>query len=125
MIRGIGTAIVMVEDLRRKMEQDDGFSTRTFVSSEIDYCCRMADPWSRFGARLASKHAVMKALGTSQSDGMEFTDIVIGHEPGGSPEVDIRGESAEEFRQSGARLTLSISHSGGMALAFVVLFDEQ
>jgi len=123
MILGIGTDIVVVDDLRKRMERTRGFAKRAFDPSEIAYCEDMADPWPHFAARFAAKEAVMKALGTGWSKGVSFTDIVVSNRPGGEPEVVLSGATADRAEQANTRFKLSLSHAGGLAVAFAVMFE--
>ena len=119
MIVGIGTDIVAVENVRREMERSAGFAATVFAPEEVAAGAQVADPWPRLAARFAAKEAVMKALGTGWSQGVDFPDIVVAGAPGEPPRVELRGEAAR--RAAGATVHLSLSHAGGMAVAFVVI----
>jgi len=122
MIRGIGTDAVDPAEIRRLMEANPSFREGVFDASERAYCAAMADPWPCYAARFAAKEAVMKALGTGWSQGVDFLDIVVGHEPSGAPSLRLSGEAA--LRAGGDRVLLSLSRTGGLAVAFVVIETE-
>lgn len=121
MLIGIGTDIVEIVDLQMRMERTAGFAERVFDPSEVDYCRSMANPWQHFAARFAAKEAVMKALGTGWSQGVAFSDIVVQRDELGAPTLSFKGETLRRIEELGTMARLSLSHAGGMAVAFVVL----
>ena len=124
MVVGVGTDIVLVEDLRKRMERTPGLEARIFDPAESAFCRAMADPWQHFAARFAAKEALMKALGTGWTQGVDFRDIVVVRGIEGPPRLDLRGGAAEAAGAQGTRASLSLSHAGGLAIAFVVLDRE-
>ena len=74
----------------------------------------------RFAARYAAKEAVLKALGTGLSGGIEWIEIGVIREDG-PPMVELCGRAAEVAAEAGiTEWRLSLSHSGGMAMASVI-----
>lgn len=124
MILGIGTDMVVADDLRRSMERTEGFTARVFHDSEVDYCQSMADPWIHYAARFAAKEAVMKALGSGWSEGVDFPDIVVERGEGGAPGITLKGEAGRRVQEAGGRILISLSHAGGMAVAFAIWSRE-
>lgn len=120
MVAGIGVDIVDVQDLRRRMARSPGLEERVFDPSESAWCRGMAEPWQHFAARFAAKEAVMKALGTGWSGGVAFRDIVVVREGEGPPTVALHGEAGRRVEAAGGRVTISLSHAGGTAIAFAV-----
>jgi holo-[acyl-carrier protein] synthase len=121
MVRGVGTDIVVIEDLRRRMERTSGLEEKVFAPSESAYCRSMAHPFQHFAARFAAKEAVMKALGTGWGSGVDFRDIVVVREPDGAPSVALTGEAARRVAAARGRVHLSLSHAGDHAVAFVIV----
>jgi len=121
MVRGVGTDIVVIEDLRRRMERTSGLEEKVFDPSESAYCRSMAHPFQHFAARFAAKEAVMKALGTGWGSGVDFRDIVVARGPDGAPSVELKGEAARRVAAARGRFHLSLSHAGDNAVAFAVL----
>jgi len=121
---GVGVDIVAVDDLRKRMERTPGLEDRVFDPSEAAFCRSMADPWQHFAARFAAKEAVMKALGTGWAQGVDFRDIVVVRDADGPPRLDLRGGAGQAAGALGGRASLSLSHAGGLAVAFVVLDRE-
>ena len=74
----------------------------------------------RFAARFAAKEAILKALGTGLSGGIEWIEIGVIREDG-PPMVELCGRAAEVAAKAGiTEWRLSLSHSGGMAMASVI-----
>lgn len=121
MILGVGTDVVMVEDLRRSMTRTPGFQDKVFGYSEISHCSGNEDPWPCYAARFAAKEAVMKALGTGWSDGVDFLDIVVDGSQRGNPIVVLSGVTAARVSEMKGRVHLSLSSSPGVAIAFAVV----
>ena len=68
----------------------------------------------------AAKEAILKALGTGLSGGIEWIEIGVIREDG-PPMVQLCGRAAEVAAEAGiTEWRLSLSHSGGMAMASVI-----
>jgi holo-[acyl-carrier protein] synthase len=75
-------------------------------------------------ARFAAKEATLKALGGNIS-GFSWHDIQVSGERGQQPKLVLSGGVARRAALSGVTSThLSMSHDGGMAIAFVVVDGE-
>ncbi len=118
----VGVDAVEVAEFRRIAEETPGFCARVFDPTERESCEARADPWPCLAARFAAKEAVMKAIGTGWGDGVDFLDIVIAGGGGSPPDVRLQGVTAE--RAGGARVRLSITRAGGIAIAVALLEDE-
>lgn len=119
MVAGVGVDALEVAEFRRIVATTPGFCARVFDPLEREFCEARADPWPCLAARFAAKEAVMKALGTGWGQGVDFLDIVIVGGGGTPPEVRLRGAAAE--RAGGARVRLSITRTGGIAIAVALL----
>jgi holo-[acyl-carrier protein] synthase len=74
----------------------------------------------RFAARFAAKEAVLKALGTGLSGGIEWVNIGVWREDG-PPMVTLTGRAAEVAEKQGiTQWHLSLSHTSGIAMASVI-----
>ena len=74
----------------------------------------------RFATRYAAKEAILKALGTGLSGGIEWIEIGVIREDG-PPMVELCGRAAEVAAEAGiTEWRLSLSRSGGMAMASVI-----
>jgi holo-[acyl-carrier protein] synthase len=125
MVVGLGTDLVEIERIRRSVERfGEQFIVRIYTAGEIAYCTRKKNSAESFAARFAAKEAGAKALGTGISRGVSWQELEVGREPGGRPTLLLHGRAAEIARQLGiARLSLSLTHTRELAMAFVVAED--
>lgn len=118
-IQSIGVDMVEIDRIARVMERHgDRFVQRVFTEAEIEYCAKKTGAES-FAARFAAKEAVFKAVGTGLREGMRWHDVAVLNNPLGKPELCLSGTTARML--SGKRVHLSISHSGNLAIAMVVV----
>lgn len=97
-------------------EFGDRYTHRVFTAREIAYAS--GSP-ARFAARFAAKEAVVKLLRPGQV-GVDPRSIEVVNESDGAPRLTLSGAAAalaSERRLS--RLSLSLSHDGGYAIAAV------
>jgi holo-[acyl-carrier protein] synthase len=103
----------------------DRFLRRVFTDAEIAYCTRQRDPVPSLAARFASKEAAMKALGTGHSHGVLWKDIEV-FRPFGPPQLRLTGGALRRFEAMGGRRSLlTITHAETLAMAQVMLFDDE
>ena len=119
---GHGIDLVEVTELRRWIEDPrDPLIPRCFVQAELEEIGDSPDRIERLAGRFAAKEAVLKALGTGFGAGVAFTDVVIHRAPGAAPEVQLSGGAAKAAEALGViAWRLSISHTGGLAMASVL-----
>lgn len=72
-------------------------------------------------ANFAAKEAFLKAAGTGLGGPFSLQEIEVVRLPSGAPEYRFSGKAAAWMADHGCRARLSLSHEGGMALAFCVL----
>lgn len=123
MIVGVGTDLVEIERIEASLARfGDRFEQRVFSAAEIAYCRRKKRPGESFAARFAAKEAAAKALGTGISRGVSWREFEVSREPGGPPRLVLHGRAAELAAALGVgSVALSVTHTRGLALAFVVL----
>jgi len=126
-ILGLGIDVVEVARIRRLVGEgaDPGttrrFLERCFTEGERRFCDARHDPATPYAARFAAKEAASKALGTGLMTEIPWTDIEVLTGPSGEPGLHLHGRArAEADRQGLTEWALSLSHSGGHALAVVV-----
>jgi holo-[acyl-carrier protein] synthase len=115
-----GVDIVELERIARTVSRwGDRFLQRVFTPSELAYC-RGNIP--SLAARWAAKEAVAKALETGAwRQGVRWLDIEVVRGNDGPPAVRLHGAALEQAERMGlAHWSLSLSHSRGVAVAFVV-----
>lgn len=114
MIIGVGTDVVEIERLRAALERTPTLRQRVFTPHEAEL------PVESLAARFAAKEALSKALGAPA--GLSWQDVQVVVDDAGRPAFDVGGTVAAALASAGAtRSHLSLSHDGGVALAFVVL----
>lgn len=80
----------------------------------------------RYAVRFAAKEAALKALGTGLRGGITWTDIEVVASWAGRPELIVRGEALATASRLGIeRWLVSLSHSGGIAVASVLAGRER
>ena len=122
MIAGIGTDIVKVQRMRGAVARHgDRFLAKVFTPAEIAYCRERVRESEHLAARFAAKEAVAKALGTGVSDGVTLREIEVVNDAYGKPQIALHaGAQRLAAKRNIARLHLSISHTGELAMAQVV-----
>lgn len=123
MIVGLGVDMEEIGRLRDAIGRHGrAFLERVFTAAEIEYCQRHRDSAERFAGRFAAKEAAMKALGTGWSRGVRWRDIEVTRLPGQRPTIVFHGVARERAERLGARhISLSITHTGNLAMAEVIL----
>lgn len=126
MILGHGVDLAEIDRVRRSVERfGDRFLERVFTEGERAYAGDGPTRYERLAARFAAKEAVFKALGTGWAEGSGWTDVEVVRAASGRPAVVLHGRAAEIAGDLGAdRWHLSITHTGSMAMASVVVEGE-
>lgn len=112
MIR-IGTDIALISRFKNLPEHTE---ERIFTPFELEEAKKRTRREEYLASRFASKEAYSKALGTGFR-GIMPIDIEIRGEESGRPYISVKGERKENA-------SLSISHDGDYAVAFVVITNE-
>ena len=123
MVLGLGTDLTEVDRIARSIERfGEQFLTRVYTSGEIRYCqARRKSSAESFAARFAAKEAGAKALGTGISRGVGWSELEVTRSPGEPPRLLLHGRAAEIAATLGIeRLTLSLTHTRGLAMAVVI-----
>jgi holo-[acyl-carrier protein] synthase len=120
LILGIGTDLCAVARMEKAME-NPRFAQRLFTDAErarFEGLCpeRLAE---HVAGLFAAKEAVAKALGTGFAV-FGFADVDILPDENGRPTATLHG-GARAKTVFGAVVHVSISHDGGLALAFAVI----
>jgi holo-[acyl-carrier protein] synthase len=114
-IVGVGVDIVDVARFTASIERTPSLLDRLLTPAE-----REVQRPERLAARFAAKEALAKALGAPA--GLHWHDAAVVLSAGGSPRLELTGTVAQAAARRGAAgWHLSLSHDGGMAIAFVVL----
>jgi holo-[acyl-carrier protein] synthase len=93
------------------------FAHRVFTDRELEACKGRPE---RLAARFAAKEAVSKALGTGIGQ-VAWREIEVVSDSSGRPELRLDGRAGELAAELGLHLwSVSLSHTQGQAVAFVV-----
>lgn len=113
----IGVDLVAVDRVARLLRDSPALANELFTARELDYS-EGARRDEHLAARFAAKEAVVKALGNDLGGQLIWSQIEVVNDPKGRPHVHLHGEAAAAARRQGVVVVeLSMSHSGGMALA--------
>lgn len=119
MMLGIGNDIVEIARIKAVLTRyPDRFINRVFTPSEQEYCLKRKNPALHLAGRFAAKEAVVKALGTGFTQGLNWLDIEIRHDSRGKPEVFFSPSAADLLGDP--ILLISISHCHEYATAVAV-----
>jgi holo-[acyl-carrier protein] synthase len=124
-IVGTGIDLAEVPRIRQSIERyRDHFIQRIYTPQEIAYVERKANRFERYAARFAAKEAGMKAIGTGWRQGVRWHDFEVLNLPSGRPTLRLHGVAAQVAERLGVRnVSLSITHTAEVGMAFVVLED--
>jgi holo-[acyl-carrier protein] synthase len=125
MILGIGTDLAEVERIGKSVERfGERFLKRVYTAQERAYAMRKANWAERLAVRFAAKEAGMKAIGTGLSRGVSWQHFEVANEPSGRPTLRLNGVARDVANAMGVkRISISLTHTKGMAFAVVILED--
>ena len=115
-----GTDLVSLPRIEKSL-QNPRFLTRVFSHAEQDAFAANPNPLPSIAASFAAKEAFSKVLGTGIR-GFALAEVEVLRDPLGKPYYRLSGRALQ--RAGGARLSLSLSHTGDYALAFAVGYWE-
>ena len=122
MIIGIGVDIVEIERFKSVLKRrGERFIIRIFTKGERHYSEKKLNRLGHYAARFAAKEAVLKALGTGWSGGIQWTDVEVVPGKAGSLSARLQGLAAKIARQKKIKVVhLSLTHSDKYAAATAV-----
>lgn len=115
-----GVDIVAIHRMEKAMERAS-FRERFFAPEECCYFAEKGNAPQTVAGHFAAKEAFSKALGSGIS-GFELREVVILHDEQGAPALHLTGKAAA--LSAGWQFSLSISHDGDYAIAFVTAMKE-
>ena len=127
MILGIGSDITDVRRIAKVIERHgDRFLDRVFTPVERARAERRKNRVETYAKRFAAKEACAKALGTGMRSGVWWRDMGVVNRPGGQPTMELTGGALRRLQAltppgQDARIDLTISDEGPMALAYVII----
>lgn len=124
MILGIGTDIIEIDRIKSAVKNKPGFLERIFTDNEIKFLSQSSNRIESIAGNFAVKEAVSKALGTGIR-GFNFKDIEVFRDDLGKPVVNISENIKRLINSKNYLFNVSISHNKTMAVAFVILEENQ
>jgi holo-[acyl-carrier protein] synthase len=124
---GIGTDIVECLRVAQMIERHgELFLTRVYTPHEIEYCSARKAATQHYAGRFAAKEAVLKALGTGWTRGLQWRDIEVRNDLGGKPKLALAGGAREMCEKLGiVEMLISISHCRTHATAFALAVGKE
>lgn len=125
MVISIGVDVVDIPRLQRALERTPALHPRLFGRWDLDVVGHGDALAASLAARFAAKEAVLKCLGGSV-EGFHWHDIQVSRPAGNPPTLVVTGSAATRAAALGIdRWHLSMSHDGGIAIAFVIAESTQ
>jgi holo-[acyl-carrier protein] synthase len=117
-IVGIGVDVVDLARFERALDRTPTLTSRIFADAELRSGSRIL-PLRSLAGRFAAKEALIKALG--DSTGVRWHDMQVVSDESGNPHLVLSGAAAAIADRLGVNaLHLSMSHDGGVAIAYVI-----
>ncbi len=118
----VGVDLIRVSRIQRMIELGgEAVLTTVWRPSEIEYCVNRYD---RLATRWAAKEATAKALGCGFGR-IDPAHIEIVSRAGAAPELRLRKSARRRAGELGVTSTsVSLSHDGDLAIAYVSMFAE-
>jgi holo-[acyl-carrier protein] synthase len=118
MIVGIGVDVVDLARFERALSRTPALKARLFADAELRDGDRVL-PLRSLAGRFAAKEAVMKALG--ESTGIRWHHMQVVSNAHGNPSIELSDAASLIAARKGiTSVHLSMSHDGGVAIAYVV-----
>jgi holo-[acyl-carrier protein] synthase len=116
-VSGVGIDLLEIERMERALERRPRLAERLFTDAERAYAARRARPAQHLAARFCAKEAVAKALAL---DVWNPCDVEVVAAEAGAPGVRLSGHAAARADELGVKVSVSLTHSRGMAGAVAV-----
>ena len=114
----VGIDLLEIERLERASERRPALAARLFTPGELDACRRRARPGRHLAARFCAKEAASKALRLEIFRPLDFEVQAEGDD--GAPALLLHGAAGDRAREMSLSVSLSLTHTRGMAGAVVV-----
>jgi holo-[acyl-carrier protein] synthase len=122
-MHSVGADIVEIARVARSLRRQPAFASAVFSAEEQRYCDAQASPDQHYAARFAAKEAFLKALGRGVLDGVPLDEIEVTRSPERPPGFRLGPSAAAALAAAGGQeAQVTLSHDGGMALAFVLVW---
>lgn len=93
-----------------------------FTAGELAHCHSRPDPYASLAGLFSAKEAFIKAISSlGGAPAHTFPEVEVVHGPSGQPRIQLHGPIAQWRLQHDLAVEVSISHTGDLAGAVVVL----
>jgi len=117
-IVGIGVDVVDLARFERALSRTPALKTRLFADAELSVGERIL-PLRSLAGRFAAKEALIKAFG--ESTGIRWHHMQVVSNAHGNPSFELTDAARHVAERHGiTSVHLSMSHDGGVAIAYVV-----
>lgn len=126
MIVGVGVDIVEVPRIKDAVIRwKDAFLKRIFTDNEINYSKAKKFAYQHLAARFAAKEAVLKAIGDSSIQRIEWHEVEVFNDEFGKPFIRLSGE-AKKIKENKkiSDIIISMSHTRKFAIANAILIKD-
>jgi holo-[acyl-carrier protein] synthase len=117
-VTGIGLDLLEIERLEHALARRPGLADRLFTAGERAFAAERGEPARHLAVRFCAKEAVAKALALRDGD---WHDVEVLGGGDGPPSVRLSGRAARRADELGVEVTISLTHSRGMAGAVAML----
>ena len=126
-ILGIGTDIIECLRIAAMIEKHgELFLNRVYTAHEIEYCSARRAATQHYAGRFAAKEAVLKALGTGWTRGIQWQDIEVRNDLGGKPSISLSGGAREMCVHLGiTEGMITLSHCRSCATAYALAVGKE
>ena len=120
--KAIGIDIVEISRVRAiHRRHGKRFFDRVLTTREQSYCLTKGDPYPSIAARIAAKEAVAKAMGVGIGM-LKWTSIEVESMHTGAPKIALDASGKKLLKKIGGKgVLLSLSHTGDIAVASVII----
>jgi holo-[acyl-carrier protein] synthase len=117
-VTSVGIDLLEIDRLERALARRPTLAVRLFTEDERAYAETRARPAMHLAARFCAKEAVAKALQLREWSWRDVEVLGGGDEP---PSVRLTGAAGARAAELGATVSVSLTHTRGMAAAVAVL----
>jgi holo-[acyl-carrier protein] synthase len=114
---GVGLDLLEIERMERALRRRPALAQRLFFPGELTYAGSRGRPAQHLAARFCAKEAVSKALGMPVFAPLEIEVLGGGEDVG----LALHGAALARASELGVEVSLSLTHTRGMAGAVAVL----
>jgi phosphopantetheine--protein transferase-like protein len=124
MVIGIGTDIMSIARIRKLVNPNDPFFSRTFTLVEQEIAARREDPYLFFAGRFSGKEAIFKALKISDTE-FKWNEIEIAADAHFWPLVRLYGSAADHAEKLGVDyIDVSLSSDADYVTAVAIVCKQ-